>query len=85
MSVRSPKKLWLEQFFKGITMGVVSFTRTQVCASLNRLRRVPARSWKHRTLKRPPGSQNHPEEANQLAGVPRWVPWEVINPKKCSF
>jgi hypothetical protein len=23
-SVGSPKKLWLEQFFKGITMGVVS-------------------------------------------------------------
>ena len=41
MSVRSPKKLWLEQFFKGITMGVVSLVRTQVHASLNRLRRVP--------------------------------------------
>jgi hypothetical protein len=46
MSVRSPKKLWLEQFFKEITMGVVSLARTQVYASLNRLRRVPVRSWK---------------------------------------
>ena len=45
MSVRSPKKLWLEQFFKGITMGVVSFTRTQVYASLNRLRRIPMGTW----------------------------------------